>query len=101
SNAIEDLPILPMDDVQTGFYLRMKAVDQPGVLAEITRILSNQEISIEAFIQKEPAKGETEVNIIMLTHRVIEGQMNKALEEIEALDVITEKVTRIRWESLK
>jgi homoserine dehydrogenase len=101
SDAIQDLPILPMEEVQTGFYLRMKALDQPGVLAEITRILSTQEISIEAFIQKEPAAGETEVNIIMLTHTLLEGQMNKALEEIEALDVITEKVTRIRWESLK
>jgi len=99
--AIEEMPILPMEDVETGFYLRMKAVDRPGVLAEITRILSEQEISIEAFLQKEPSEGETEVNIIMLTHKVIEGRMNTALAQIEALDVITEKVTRIRWESLK
>jgi len=99
-SAIEELPILPMDRVRTGFYLRMKAKDQPGVLAEITRILSDNDISIEAFLQKEPAPGETEVNIIMLTHTVVEGRMNAALESIEALDVITEKVTRIRWESL-
>lgn len=100
SGAIESLPILPMDQVRTGFYLRMKARDESGVLADITRILGEQEISIEAFIQKEPEAGETEVNIIMLTHSVIEGRMNAAIEQIEALDVITEKVTRIRWESL-
>ncbi len=99
-SAIEELPILPMEEVRTGFYLRMKAKDQPGVLAEITRILGEQEISIEAFVQKEPAEGESEVNIIMLTHTVVEGRMNKALAQIEALDVITDKVTRIRWESL-
>jgi len=99
-SAIEELPILPMEAVRTGFYLRMKAKDQPGVLAEITRILGEQEISIEAFLQKEPAEGESEVNIIMLTHTVVEGRMNEALAQIEALDVITDKVTRIRWESL-
>ena len=101
TSAIEEMPILSMDDVETGFYLRMKALDRPGVLAEITRILSEQEISIEAFLQKEPAEGETEVNIIMLTHKVVEGRMNAALAQIEALDVITEGITRIRWESLK
>jgi homoserine dehydrogenase len=99
-DALTDKPILPMEEVETAYYLRMLAVDQPGVLADVTAILGNLDISIEAILQKEPAQGQNEVPIIMLTHRVREAQMNKAIEAIESLPSIHDKITRIRMETL-
>lgn len=99
-DALADLPVLPMEAVETAFYLRLVAKDQPGVLAEVTRILGEQEISIEAMLQREPEAGEDDVNVILLTQRVKEGRMNAAIQAIEALDVVSDKVTRIRVESL-
>lgn len=99
TEALSNVDILPMDQVKTAYYLRMQAQDRPGVLAEVTHILGAQGISIEAMIQKEPA-ATSMATIIMLTHRVMELKMNKALEQIEALDVISGRVTRIRMESL-
>ena len=84
----------------TPFLPRMRAADRPGTLSEITRILGGRGISIEAFIQKEPGKGEQDVDIIMLTQRVREGTMNGAIAAIESLAVIDGDVTRIRVESL-
>jgi homoserine dehydrogenase len=98
--ALSSDPILPMDDVETAYYLRMQAQDRPGVLAEVTRILGDMDISIEAILQKEPVEGATDVPIIMLTHRVREAQMNKAIQGIESLETISGKVTRIRVEDL-
>jgi homoserine dehydrogenase len=99
-DALSDLPILPMEDIETAYYLRMQALDRPGVLAEVTRILGDAGISIEAILQKEPLEGQEEVPIIMLTHRVREGQMNQAIQAIEQLDNIDGSVTRIRVEDL-
>jgi homoserine dehydrogenase len=99
-NELSDIPVLGMESVETAYYLRMSAKNQAGVLAEVTRILGEGNISIEAFIQKEPKRDEQQVDIILLTHRVNEGNMNKALSQIEALDVIDGEVTRIRVESL-
>lgn len=99
-SSLADTAILPIEEVETAFYLRMCAVDRPGVLAEVTRILGDRQISIEAFIQKEPKSGENKVSIIMLTQRVREGNMNEAIAAIEALDSICSDVTRIRVESL-
>jgi homoserine dehydrogenase len=99
-DAISDLSLLPMEDVITSYYLRMRAKDEPGVLAEVTRILGDRQISIEAFIQKEPPEGVDEVNIILLTHKVREGAMNEAISELEKLDTITDKVNKIRMEAL-
>jgi homoserine dehydrogenase len=99
-DAISNLSLLPMDDVITSYYLRMRAKDEPGVLAEVTRILGDRQISIEAFIQKEPPEGVDEVNIILLTHKVREGAMNEAISELEKLDTITDKVNKIRMEAL-
>ncbi len=99
-DALSDLPILPMDAVETAYYLRLRAADRPGVLAEITKIMGDEGISIEAFIQKEPESGAEDATIIMLTQRVLEGQMNQAIDRIEALDVVSGGVTRIRVESL-
>ncbi len=99
-DALSDLPILPMAQVTTAYYLRMQAADRPGVLADVTRILGDMGISIEAIIQKEPREGEREVPVIMLTHRIVEQNMNDAIARIEALGSIAGKVTRIRLETL-
>lgn len=99
-DALSDLPVLTMDDVATAYYLRMEAEDRPGVLADVTRVLGDKGISIEAMIQKEPAQDTDKANIIMLTHRVMEKQMNEAIAQIEKLDAISGSVTRIRMETL-
>ena len=99
-DQITDLKVLPMDEVATAYYLRMRALDKPGVLADITRILADLNISIDAMMQKEPAEGEEQANIIILTHVAIEKHVNAAIAKIEALDSIAGKVTRIRLEEL-
>jgi homoserine dehydrogenase len=93
-------PILPMEEVETSYYLRMRVKDQPGVLADITRVLADGAISIDAMVQKEPSEGEDQVDIIMLTHLVVEKNVNAAIRRIEALPVVLGKVTRIRLEEL-
>jgi homoserine dehydrogenase len=99
-DQITDLPILTIDEVETSYYLRLRAFDRRGVLADITRILADGGISIDAMVQKEPAEGEELVDIIMLTHLCIEKNINAALERIENLPTISGKVTRIRLEEL-
>jgi len=99
-DAISHLPMLSIDDAETAYYLRMLAEDRPGVLAEVATILGNAGISIEAMVQPEPPQGASQARLIMLSHRVRERQMNIALEQIEALDSISGKVTRIRVEQL-
>ncbi len=98
--ALSDLPILPMDEVRTSFYLRLRAHDRPGVLADITRVLGAHSISIEAILQREPDPERGEATIIILTHKVREGDMQRAIDEIEALSHLSSPVTRIRMESL-
>jgi homoserine dehydrogenase len=92
--------VLPIDAVQTAYYLRLRVADRPGVLADITRILADGEISIDAMVQKEPSEGEDQVDIIMLTHRTIEKNVDTAIAKIERLPVVKGKVTRIRLEEL-
>jgi homoserine dehydrogenase len=99
-DAISTLPMLSIDDAETAYYLRMLAEDRPGVLAEVATILGNAGISIEALVQPEPPQGASQAQLIMLSHRVRERQMNIALEQIEALDSISGKVARIRVEQL-
>jgi homoserine dehydrogenase len=99
-SELSDLAILSMDDVETSYYLRLQAEDKPGVLAMVTGILGDAGISIEAVKQKEPAEGETHVPLVMLTHKVLEKQMDAAIARIEALDSIRGSVTRIRMEHL-
>jgi len=98
--ALVNLPILPVSEVETAYYLRIQAADRPGVLADITRILADQEISIEALLQMEPGPDQASVPIIMLTHRVRESRMDNAIARIEGLASIVGEVTRIRLESL-
>jgi len=99
-DALSDTPILPMDEVETAYYLRLRVLDRPGVLADITRILADLTISIDAMVQKEPGEGEEQVDIIMLTHLTVEKNVNAAIERIEKLPVNVGKVTRIRLEEL-
>ena len=100
ADALSDIAILPMAEVETAYYLRLEAEDSPGVLAEVTHILGEAGISIEAIIQKEQAPEAAYVPVIMLTHVVKEGKMNQAIRSIEALDSIGGSVTRIRVEYL-
>jgi homoserine dehydrogenase len=86
--------------VITSYYLRMRVLDRPGVLADITRILADRTLSIGAMIQREPGEGEEQVDIIMLTHETQEKNLNAAIAAIERLPVVTGKVTRIRLEEL-
>jgi len=97
--ALADTPILPMDEVVTSYYLRLTANDRPGVLADVTRILSEHGISIEAILQK-PAHEAGSVPVILLTKLVQEKKMNQAIVKMEALDDIIGKVVRIRLENL-
>jgi homoserine dehydrogenase len=92
--------ILPMGEVETSYYLRMRVLDQPGVLADITRILAVSRISIEAMVQKEPGEGEKRVDIVLLTHRAVEKDVDAALKKIERLKTVVGRVTRIRLEAL-
>jgi len=99
-NAITDIPVLAMDDVETAYYLRMQVSDRPGVMAEVASILGNSGISIEAILQKEPPTGVDQASIILLTHVVQERQMNAAIRQIEALESIHGDIMRIRLEHL-
>ena len=99
-DLLSNTPILKMDEVETSYYLRLRTQDRPGVLADITRILADLNISIDAMVQKEPSEGEDQVNIIMLTHLTVEKNINAAIVKIEELPVMTGKVTRIRLEEL-
>ncbi|MDQ7988391.1 MAG: homoserine dehydrogenase [Candidatus Dactylopiibacterium sp.] len=100
ADRIVDLPILPIEATETAYYLRMRVEDRTGVLAAITRILAESSISIDAILQKEPAAGEHQTDLILLTHVAIEGQVNAAITKIEALDTIVGAVTKIRLEEL-
>ena len=100
AESLSDLPILPITEVETAYYLRLRVADEPGVLADITRILADARISIDAVLQREPAEGEAQTDIILLTHRTIEKQVNAAIARIEALATVLSTVVRIRLEDL-
>lgn len=97
----ENLPILPMSEIETGYYLRLRVEDKPGVLADITRILADQGISIDAMLQREPEEGEGETDIIILTHVCQESSADAAIAKIEGLAAQKGKVKRIRLEELQ
>jgi homoserine dehydrogenase len=99
-DQLSDLPILAMDKVITSYYLRLRVQDKPGVLADITRILADEQISIDAVIQKEPGEGEDQADLILLTHQTREKRINAAIGRMEALPVVAGKVTRLRLEEL-
>jgi homoserine dehydrogenase len=99
-NQLTDTPILGMDQVVTSFYLRLQVADQAGVLARITGILAEHEISIDALLQRESAEGEAHTDVIILTHDTVEGEMNKALAQMQALPTVLAPIVRIRKEEL-
>src|SRR5690348_13803617 len=99
-DLLSDAPILPMDEVETSYYLRLRVIDKPGVLADVTRICADLSISIDAIFQKEAAEGEDQVDVVILTHVAPERSVNEAMRRIESLPTIPAKVVRIRLEEL-
>ncbi len=99
-DQIVELPIVRIDEVTTAYYIRMRVDDKPGVMADITRIMGECQISIEAILQKEPEAGVTQATIIMLTQKIREKQMNEALAGIGKLDSVHGEIHRIRVETL-
>ncbi|MEO7744398.1 MAG: homoserine dehydrogenase [Usitatibacter sp.] len=99
-DRLSSAPILSMEDVETGCYLRLRALDRPGVLADVTRICADLSISIDAIFQKEAGEGEDQVDVVILTHRTAEKNVNAAIKRIEALPTIPSPVVRIRLEEL-
>ncbi|HOY36117.1 MAG TPA: homoserine dehydrogenase [Piscinibacter sp.] len=99
--AMQDTPILPMAEVVTSFYLRLQVADQAGVLARITGILAEHGISIDALLQRESAEGEAQTDVIILTHDTLEGEMNKAIAQMQSLPTVLAPIVRIRKEELK
>ena len=100
-DAMSNLPILPMSEIETGNYLRLRVEDKAGVLADVTRILADQGISIDAMLQREPEEGEGETDIIILTHVCSESAALAAVAKVEALAAVKGQVKRIRLEELQ
>ena len=98
--AMQDTRILPIDEVVTAFYLRLQVADQAGVLARITGILAERDISIDALLQRESAEGEAQTDVIILTHDTVEGRMNQAIAQMQALPTVLAPIVRIRKEEL-
>ena len=99
-DAMVDLAILPIADVVSSYYLRLRVEDRPGVLADVTRILADDGISIVAMIQREPGEGEEQTDIIMLTHKTRERNIDAAIAGIEALPAVRGRIIRLRLEEL-
>ncbi|MGV3581403.1 MAG: homoserine dehydrogenase [Methylophilus sp.] len=94
------LTVLPISEISSAYYLRLRASDKPGVLAEVTKILGDRAISIEAMMQKEPQEDEAEADIVILTDVTVEKNMDAAIAELEALSAITGTIVKIRMEEL-
>jgi homoserine dehydrogenase len=99
ADQLNDLAVLPIAEIESGYYLRLRVADQPGVLADITRILADSGISIDAFIQREPAEGEDQTDVILLTHVCQERQMRLAISQIEQLTTVLAPATVLRVET--
>ena len=98
--SMQDTPILPIDEVVTAFYLRLVVADKAGVLARITGILADNDISIDAVLQRESAEGEKQTDLIILTHDTVEGRMKAALAQMQALPTVLAPIVKIRKEEL-
>jgi homoserine dehydrogenase len=99
-DAISDTAILPMEDVLTSYYLRLRVADEAGVLSSITTILAESDISIDAVLQRESNEGERQTDLIILTHETSEGGMNKALARMQGLPTVLAPIVRLRKEEL-
>jgi homoserine dehydrogenase len=100
-DQLQDLKVLPIEEVETAYYLRLRVDDKVGVLADVTRILADNRISIDAMLQREPDEGEAQTDIIILTHRCVEKQADAAIAKVEALAAVRGKVTKLRLEELQ
>ncbi len=100
AGEFNDLPILPIGEVHSAYYLRLRVSDKPGVLASVTKILADLDISIDAMLQKEPADNETEADIVILTHVTVEKNMDAGIAKIEALPLVVGKLVKLRMEEL-
>ncbi len=100
AETVRSLPIVPMDDVETAWYLRLQAEDKPGVMSQVASLFGAEGISIEALIQKAPGAGQTQVPVIVITNVASQGRLDKAVRAIEALDTISGEIARIRVETL-
>ena len=98
--AMSNLPVLPMEQVVTSYYLRLRVADQAGVLAQITGIFAQAAISIDAVLQREAGEGENQTDLIILTHDCVEAKMNQALAQMQQLSTVLAPITRIRKEEL-
>ena len=99
-DAMQNLPILPISEITSSYYLRLCVADQAGVLAEITKILASHSVSIDALIQKEAAEGETQTDLVMLTHATKEKNMLAAIQEMQSLRTVIGDVVKLRLENL-
>ena len=99
-DALADTPILPIAQVQTSFYLRLQVADEAGVLAEITGILADNGISIDAVLQRESAEGEKQTDLIILTHETQEGRLRAAEAKMQALPTVLAPIVSLRKEEL-
>ncbi len=99
--AMSDLPILPLREVVSSYYLRLRVADQPGVLADVARLLADQGISIDALIQREAGEGEHQTDVILITHDTLEARMDEALSRMQALPSVLAPIVRIRKEELR
>lgn len=97
---LTDLPVLPIGEINSAYYLRLRASDKPGVIAAVTQILADHAISIDAMLQKEPHDGETEADVVILTHETIENNMDAAIAKIDGLQSTAGQLVKIRMESL-
>ena len=100
-DAMSDLPVLPMGEIVTSYYLRLRVADEAGVLAKVTGILAGAGISIDAVLQREASEGENQTDLIILTHDCVEARMNDAIAQMQALPTVLAPITRIRKEELK
>lgn len=103
-DALSNLPVLPIEEVVTSYYLRLRVADQAGVLAKVTGILAEAGISIDAVLQREAdevgGEGSTQTDVIILTHDAREGTLNDALAKLQALKTVLAPIVRIRKEEL-
>ncbi|WP_341922625.1 homoserine dehydrogenase [Polaromonas sp. YR568] len=102
--SMSDMPVLPMSEVVTSYYLRLNVADEAGVLAKVTGILAGAGISIDAMLQREAdevgGEGATQTDLIILTHDCVEAKMNEAMAQMQALSTVLSPITRIRKEEL-
>jgi homoserine dehydrogenase len=98
--SVADTPILPIDEVVTAFYLRLRVADETGVLARVTAILAERGVSIDALLQRESGQGESQTDVIILTHDTVEGRMREAIKAMQALPTVLAPIVSLRKEEL-